>query len=165
MMRSQAQAHLFPFDSSDSTNVAMNHNRQFEKSGETIAMFAGRVDAKIQKTAGPEADHQVKRPLLEHVAAFDRDLARAMAPGADDVDRWMFAYRHGFSRRLRRSRPFEIPGFEETADDQAKAAPRTVIIRELTRIPATAGATPKPDYQPLERARQLNAKARKTGGL
>jgi hypothetical protein len=69
MMRSQAQAHLFPFDSSDSTNVAMNHNRQLEKAGETIAMFAGRVNGKIQKSAGPESDHQVKRPLLDHVEA------------------------------------------------------------------------------------------------
>lgn len=64
MMRAQAQAHLFPFDSADSTNVAVNHNRQFRKSGENIAAFAARVDAKVQAVAGPEAEHQVKRPLL-----------------------------------------------------------------------------------------------------
>jgi hypothetical protein len=69
MMRSQAQAHLFPFDSSDSTNVAMNHNRQLEKSGETITSFAARVNGKIQASAGPEAEHQAKRPLLDHVEA------------------------------------------------------------------------------------------------
>lgn len=63
MMRAQAQAHLFPFDSADSTNVAVNHNRQFRKSGENIAAFAARVDAKVQASAGPEAEHQVKRPL------------------------------------------------------------------------------------------------------
>lgn len=63
MMRSQAQAHLFPFDSADSTNVAMNHNRQLRKRGENVAAFAARVDAKVQASAGPEAEHQVKRPL------------------------------------------------------------------------------------------------------
>ena len=63
MMRAQAQAHLFPLDSADSTNVAMNHNRQLRKRGENIAAFAKRVDAKVQASAGPEAEHQVKRPL------------------------------------------------------------------------------------------------------
>jgi hypothetical protein len=67
MMRAQAFAHLYPFDSSDSTNVGMNHNRQLEKKGENIAQFAGRIDAKIQASAGPEAEHQAKRPLLDHV--------------------------------------------------------------------------------------------------
>jgi hypothetical protein len=67
LMRAQAFAHLHPVDSSDSTNVAMNHNRQLKKSGETVAAFAGRIDRTIQASAGPEADHQVKRPLLDHL--------------------------------------------------------------------------------------------------
>jgi hypothetical protein len=95
MMRSQAQAHLFPFDSADSTNVAVNHNRQLEKSGEDLVAFAARVDGKIQASAGPEAPHQVARPHLEHLAQFHADLDRAKAPGSSEVDRWLFAYRHG----------------------------------------------------------------------
>lgn len=67
MMRAQAYAHLYEFDSSDSTNVAVNHNRQLRKSGENIAAFAGRVNAKIQASAGHEAEHQIKRPLLDHI--------------------------------------------------------------------------------------------------
>lgn len=67
MMRAQSKHHAHAFDSSDSTNVAVNHNRQFRKSGETIAAFAGRVNAKIQASAGPEAEHQIKQPLLEHI--------------------------------------------------------------------------------------------------
>lgn len=67
MMRAQAFAHLYPFDSSDSTNVAMNHNRQLKKSGEDIPAFAKRVDDRIQASAGPETEHQAKQPLLEHV--------------------------------------------------------------------------------------------------
>lgn len=69
MMRAQSKHHAHPFDSSDSTNVAVNHNRQLRKNGENIAAFAGRVNAKIQASAGPEAEHQAKRPLLYHVEA------------------------------------------------------------------------------------------------
>lgn len=75
MMRAQAFAHLYPFDSSDSTNVAMNHSRQLKKSGSTIAQTAQRIDAKIQASAGPEAEHQVKRPLLYHVEAREAQAA------------------------------------------------------------------------------------------
>jgi hypothetical protein len=67
MMRAQSQAHLFPFDSSDSTNVAVNHNRQLRKAGENIAQFAARIDARIQASAGTEAPHQEARPLLDHL--------------------------------------------------------------------------------------------------
>lgn len=63
MMRAQALAHLYPFDSSDSTNVAVNHNRQSRK-GEPLPAFAARVDARIQASAGPEAPHQLHRPLV-----------------------------------------------------------------------------------------------------
>lgn len=71
MMRAQSMAHLYEFDSSDSTNVAMNHNRQRRKSGEELGQFAARVNAKIQASAGPEAEHQIKRPLLEHLERVD----------------------------------------------------------------------------------------------
>lgn len=67
MMRAQAFAHLYPFDSSDSTNVAMNHVRQLRRTGLTVPEQAARVDARIQASAGPEAEHQEKRPLLAHV--------------------------------------------------------------------------------------------------
>jgi hypothetical protein len=66
MMRAQNFAHLFDFDSADSTNLAVNHNRQIKK-GETFTGFASRIDAKIQASAGPEAEHQTKRPLLGHL--------------------------------------------------------------------------------------------------
>lgn len=66
MMRAQSFAHLYGFDSSDSTNVAVNHNRQLKKSGENVAQFAARVDGKIQASAGPIADHQVKHELNQH---------------------------------------------------------------------------------------------------
>jgi hypothetical protein len=58
MMRGQAQAHRYAFDSSDSVNLAMNHNRQRRVSGETLIEFADRIDGKIQSSAGPEAPHQ-----------------------------------------------------------------------------------------------------------
>lgn len=66
MMRAQSMAHLFPFDSSDSTNVAVNHGRQ-RRLGEELPAFAKRIDRKIQASAGPEAEHQIKRPLLAHI--------------------------------------------------------------------------------------------------
>jgi hypothetical protein len=109
MMRSQNMHHLYGFDSSDSTNVAMNHNRQLKKKGENIAAFAGRVNGKIQASAGPEAEHQIKRPLLYHVEAkamvdnwtflsmleaanyrvetFDADAAELVDPIADHEER------------------------------------------------------------------------------
>lgn len=66
MMRAQNYAHLYGFDSSDSTNVGMNHNRQLRDAGETVPQFAARIDSKIQASAGLEAEHQIKRPLLDH---------------------------------------------------------------------------------------------------
>jgi hypothetical protein len=95
MLRAQSMAHLYPFDSSDSTNVAMNHNRQRRRSGEGIPAFAGRIDGKIQASAGAPAEHQLKRPLDAHVQIYEEDLVRATAPGATAADLWLFAYRHG----------------------------------------------------------------------
>jgi hypothetical protein len=95
MMRCQAEAHKYPFDSSDSTNVAINHNRQRRKTGQNIGQFAKRIDNKIQASAGAEAEHQIKQPLDWHVQAYDEDLARATAPDATEADIWLFRYRHG----------------------------------------------------------------------
>lgn len=70
MMRAQAFAHLYPFDSSDSTNVAVNHNRWAKTNNVTenhVGQLAARVDGKIQASAGAEAQHQKMRPLLDHV--------------------------------------------------------------------------------------------------
>jgi hypothetical protein len=76
MMRAQAQAHMFDFDSSDSTNVAVNHNRQLRKAGECVCKFAARVDAKIQASCDrQEAEHQTKRPLLGHLEWAERHAA------------------------------------------------------------------------------------------
>lgn len=70
MMRAQAQAHLYDFDSSDSTNVAVNHNRQLKKAGEDLSTFAGRVRGKIEASCDMvEAEHQTKQPLLYHLEA------------------------------------------------------------------------------------------------
>lgn len=66
LMRAQSFAHLYPVDSSDSTNVAMNHSRQLKKSGHTIAQTAARVDGRIQASAGPQAPHQALQSHLDH---------------------------------------------------------------------------------------------------
>lgn len=71
MMRAQSMAHFYDFDSSDSTNVAVNHNRKRRNTGLDVAQFAASVDAKIQATAGPAAEHQLKRPLLDHLDNVD----------------------------------------------------------------------------------------------
>lgn len=74
MMRAQSQLHAYPFDSADSCNVAMNHSRQSKK-GEAFAAFAGRIDGKVQASAGPAVDHQLKRPMLSgYYAEIDQLL-------------------------------------------------------------------------------------------
>lgn len=89
MMRAQNYAHLYPFDSSDSTNVAMNHNRQLKKSGEDLTKFAARVDGKIQASAGPEAEHQIKRPLLDHLEQSAWELQQFLrAAGYETEPSW-----------------------------------------------------------------------------
>jgi hypothetical protein len=72
MFKVQSKAHLFPFDSSDSCNVARNHGRYRGTPGR-VGKFAARIDAKIQASAGEPADHQIKRPILD---GFDASLAR-----------------------------------------------------------------------------------------
>jgi hypothetical protein len=84
MMRAQSQAHLYGFDSSDSTNVAVNHGRQ-RKLGEPLDRFAARVDRRIQASAGAEAAHQVKRPLLDHVEAAQWRLEQMLTAAGYQV--------------------------------------------------------------------------------
>jgi len=85
MMRAQSQAHLYDFDSSDSTNVAVNHGRYRAQGEGHVARLAARVAGKIQASAGPEAEHQIKRPLLGHIeyeawlTAYHADLAAQAA--------------------------------------------------------------------------------------
>lgn len=67
MMRAQSQAHRFAFDSSDSTNVAVNHCRYKDQGPGYVAAFAARAGSKIAAASGAEAEHQTKRPLLEHL--------------------------------------------------------------------------------------------------
>lgn len=93
MMRAQAFAHLYAFDSSDSTNVAVNHNRQLRKSGEDLKAFAGRINQKIQSSCdGIEAEHQAKQPLLFHLEAkawrerWEREILDAVADVEDDEE-------------------------------------------------------------------------------
>jgi predicted kinase len=103
MMRAQAQAHLYPFDSSDSTNVAINHNawRRRNPGPMPLARMAGRIDDRIQASAtGTEAEHQVLRPHPEpDTGPSDADLYGLM--------RW-FQDRYEFVPRQPR-----LPGFEE----------------------------------------------------
>src|SRR5215472_6713327 len=63
LMRAQSQSHLYPVDSSDSTNLAVNHNRQSRKAGECFKSFAKRIDDKIQASAGAAAEYQKLRPV------------------------------------------------------------------------------------------------------
>jgi hypothetical protein len=77
MMRAQSMGHLYAFDSTDSTNVAVNHGRQ-RKLGEDLVSFASRIDRRIQASAGAAAEHQVKRPLLDHLEAAWNDQLEGM---------------------------------------------------------------------------------------
>jgi hypothetical protein len=101
MMRAQSFAHLYNFDSSDSTNVAVNHNRQLKKSGENIAAFAGRVNNKIQAGCdNVDAKHQELRPLLDHIEESNfRAVLFLRQAGYDitwndgnDAEAWLAAY-------------------------------------------------------------------------
>jgi hypothetical protein len=76
LMRAQSMAHGYAIDSSDSTNVAMNHGRYRHEGPGHVIEFAGRAALKITASAGPEAEHQAKRPLLEHLAtaAWEAEL-------------------------------------------------------------------------------------------
>jgi hypothetical protein len=74
-MRAQSLAHLYPFDSSDSTSLAVNHGRYREEGEGHIARFAERICDKIEASAtGEQAKHQIKRPLLAHMEHTDADL-------------------------------------------------------------------------------------------
>jgi hypothetical protein len=63
MMRAQAFAHQYDFDSSDSCSVALGHWRD-RNAGIGVKHMAARIDDRIQASAGPESEHQVKRPLI-----------------------------------------------------------------------------------------------------
>jgi hypothetical protein len=81
LMRAQSQAHLYPFDTSDSTNVAVNHGRTRHEGEGHVARLATKASAKIRASSGPEAEHQLKRPLLEHLemAAWRASLELRLA--------------------------------------------------------------------------------------
>jgi hypothetical protein len=78
LMRAQSMAHLYAVDSSDSTNVAMNHGRYRHEGDGHVERFARRLDRKIQASAGPEAEHQIKRPLLDHLETQHGKLVRLL---------------------------------------------------------------------------------------
>jgi hypothetical protein len=77
MMRAQSQAHLYAFDSSDSTNVAVNHGRYRQQGTGHVRRLAERASTAIRASSGAEAEHQAKRPLLDHLetTAFRASLA------------------------------------------------------------------------------------------
>ena len=82
LMRAQSQAHAYPFDTSDSTNVAMNHGRYRSSGDGHVARLAERASAAIRAASGPQAEHQLKRPLLDHLAlaAWRATIIDALAP-------------------------------------------------------------------------------------
>jgi hypothetical protein len=72
----------------------MNHGRYRAEGSGHVARLAERATAKIRASAGPEADHQAKRPLLGHLdtAAWlawrEAELA-ALSPQEDAwADEW-----------------------------------------------------------------------------
>lgn len=95
MMRAQSMAHLYAFDSSDSTNIAVNHGRQ-RRLGEDLAAFAGRVNGRIQASAGAAAEHQVLRPLLDHIESTNQRVVWLLEAAGytvrDEVDTWLDQY-------------------------------------------------------------------------
>lgn len=76
MMRAQKFAHLYPFDSSDSCNVARNHSRA-RKGGSSVRQTARRIDAKIQRSAGAAAPHQ-RAAQLADLETFPVQIARQL---------------------------------------------------------------------------------------
>ena len=71
MMRAQAQAHKFDFDSSDSTNVAVNHCRYKSEGEGHVARFAERVSSKIV-----ESCDMIERPEIEAPAFVAKEQER-----------------------------------------------------------------------------------------
>jgi hypothetical protein len=68
MMRAQSMAHMYEFDSSDSTNVAVNHGRYRAGGPGHVGRFAARVAGKIAASCdGAESEWQAKRPILGHI--------------------------------------------------------------------------------------------------
>ena len=117
MLRAQSMAHRYPLDSSDSVNVAMNHKRA-ARTGSSIAQTAARIDGRIQASAGPAAEHQVKQPLDFHLQAYNEDLARATAPDATEADVWLFRYRHGELPKTEAEASAELVALLEAANYQ-----------------------------------------------
>jgi len=85
MMRAQAYAHLYPFDTSDSTNVAMNHNRQLKKAGEDIRQFASRASAKDPQELGTGSRAPDQAAAARSLA--DDGMAHALVPGSRRLSR------------------------------------------------------------------------------
>lgn len=74
MMRAQSQHHLYPFDSSDSTNLAVNHGRTRDTGEGHVRRFADRIKDNIEPTGTTdETGHQLKRPI-EFTPHTDADL-------------------------------------------------------------------------------------------
>lgn len=71
MMRAQAQAHKFDFDSSDSTNVAVNHNRYKAEGAGHVSRFAERVASKIIASCDMVERREIEAPKIQ-VAAAER---------------------------------------------------------------------------------------------
>lgn len=61
MMRAQSQAHAYGFDSSDSTNVAVNHHR-YKRADNHVASFAGRIRARITAGCSMIERHPIQPP-------------------------------------------------------------------------------------------------------
>ncbi len=107
MMRAQAQHDRYPFDSSDSTSVAVNHCRYKAQGGNYVRAYADRIKGKIEATcdmverfAGTPAErveNWLRTALVQWTEAFGTEAAlRRVAllaeagstPRAEWLERW-----------------------------------------------------------------------------
>lgn len=76
MMRAQAQAHLYEFDSADSTNVAVNHGRYRHEGPGHVGRLADRVRSKIEASCSMQERPTIASPaaVLRECAEFDAKM-------------------------------------------------------------------------------------------
>lgn len=75
MMRAQSMHHLYDFDSSDSSNVAVNHCRYKHEGAGHVARFAARIKAKIEASADGAKRIDTPAEVAMGAAQFELPLA------------------------------------------------------------------------------------------
>ncbi len=74
MMRAQSMAHLYPFDSSDSTNVAVNHHKH-KLVDDHVRLYADRIIHRVRYSCDGAERRGIESPAL--VAALDSEIMMA----------------------------------------------------------------------------------------